>query len=153
MVCDAFVLQVQEYKDSLKTKAELLILKGFPDTIVQLNEILETPQFLNREFCDVHQELNIPVPDPIVLNNHTNLPPAKKTKYDDSISNDEGTKVMALPSGSVLSNKSLIELVAIVKPHIRRLVEDSNLVSYLMIDTYFYTIHRLALIIICCFIL
>lgn len=118
---------MQEYKESLKTKAEELILKGFPETIVKLNEILETAQFRNREFNDVHQDLNIPIPDPIVMNSHTDLPPAKKTKFDNSISQD-GTKVMILPSGAVPSNKHLTELVEIVKPHIRKLVEDSNLV-------------------------
>jgi len=93
---------------------------------------LETPAFKNREFSDVYHELNIPVPDPIVLNSsHSNdgLPPAKKTKYDNSISSQDGTKVMALPTGAVPSNKHLLELVAIVKPHIRKLMEDSNLLK------------------------
>jgi proteasome activator subunit 3 (PA28 gamma) len=92
-----------------------------------LNALLETPQFKNRRFVDVHQDLNIPVPDPILLNSHTDLPPAKKAKYDNSISQD-GTKVMILPSGSVPTNKHLVELVESVKPHIRKLVEDSNTV-------------------------
>ncbi|XP_063921856.1 proteasome activator complex subunit 3 isoform X1 [Zophobas morio] len=117
--------KVLEYKDSLKKEAEELLLKGFPATIVKLNALLETPQFKNRRFADVHQDLNIPIPDPIVLNSHTDLPPAKKAKYDNSISQD-GTKVMILPSGSVPTNKHLVELVEAVKPHIRKLVEDSN---------------------------
>ncbi|EFA05370.2 hypothetical protein TcasGA2_TC015536 [Tribolium castaneum] len=52
--------EVLEYKDSLKKEAEELLLKGFPATIVKLNALLETPQFKNRKFTDVHQELNIP---------------------------------------------------------------------------------------------
>ncbi|CAH1977112.1 unnamed protein product [Acanthoscelides obtectus] len=121
-------LKVQEYKEELKKQAEQLVLKGFPETIVKLNQILETSQFKNRRFTDVHQDLNIPVPDPIVLNSHTDLPPAKKTKLDERIS-DVGTKVMILPSGSVPTNKHLVDLVEQVKPHIRRLVEDSNLMK------------------------
>lgn len=78
-------------------------------------------------FTDVHQDLNIPIPDPIVLNSHSDLPPAKKTKYDNSISKD-GSKVFVLPTGSVSTNKHLVELVESVKPHIRKLVEDSNTV-------------------------
>ncbi|KAK9692870.1 Proteasome activator pa28 alpha subunit [Popillia japonica] len=120
--------KVQEYKDSLKSKAEELVFKGFPETIVQLNDILETPSFKNRAFVDVHQDLNIPVPDPILLNSHDELPPAKKTKFDNSIS-QEGTKVMALPNGTSPSNKHIQDLVGIVKPHIRKLVEDSNLLK------------------------
>lgn len=120
---------MQEYKDSLKSKAEELVLKGFPDTIVKLNEIMETPQFHNRELADVHQDLNIPVPDPVVINNsNLELPPAKRPRYENTT---DGTKVMALPHGSVPINKNLTDLISIVKPHIRKLVEDLNLVSYL----------------------
>ncbi|CAH2010579.1 unnamed protein product [Acanthoscelides obtectus] len=36
---------------------------------------------------------------------------------------------MILPSGSVPTNKHLVDLVEQVKPHIRRLVEDSNLMK------------------------
>lgn len=108
-------------------KAEELVLKGFPDTIVRLNEILETSQFKNRELFDVHQDLNIPVPDPIVLNSSDELPPTKKTKYDNNV--PDGTKVMALPSGAVYTNKHLVELIELVKPNIRKLVEDSNLLK------------------------
>lgn len=49
------MLQVQEYKDSLKQKAEHLIIKGFPEKIVKLNELLETRNFQNRDLSDVHQ--------------------------------------------------------------------------------------------------
>lgn len=119
-------LQVQEYKDSLKTKAEKLILDGFPQKIIELNALLETPQFYERKFTEVHQELNVPVPDPVVLNNHDDLPPAKKRKSELSISMAEGSKVMAVTSGSIPCNKSLCELIHLVKPHIRQLVEHSN---------------------------
>jgi len=127
-MADTTSKKVQEYKESLKAKAEELILKGFPETIVKLNDILETPQFRNREFADIHHDLNIPVPDPIVINSHSDLPPAKKLKFDNSVSQD-GTKVMILPTGAVSTNKHLMELVEIVKPHIRKLVEDSNLLK------------------------
>lgn len=102
-------------------------MKGFPETIVELNEILETPQFRDRDFIDVRQELNIPVPDPILLNSHDDTPSAKRLKLDNSIAKD-GTKVMVLPTGAVPCNKHLLDVVQIVKPHIRKLLEDSNLV-------------------------
>ncbi|KAK9873163.1 hypothetical protein WA026_021396 [Henosepilachna vigintioctopunctata] len=124
----ANVTKVQEYKDGLIKQAEELVLNGFPETIVRLNNLLETPCFKNRKFEDIHQSLNIPVPDPIVFNSHSDLPAAKKTKYDNSISQD-GTKVCILPSGSVTSNKHLVELIESVKPHIRKLVEDANLMK------------------------
>lgn len=116
--------KVQQYKEDVKKQAETLVLKGFPETIVKLNNILETPQFKNRNFVDVHQDLNIPVPDPIIYNSHTDLPVAKKPKLD-----QDGTKVMILPTGSVPTNKNLVDLIDNVKPHIRKLVEDSNLIK------------------------
>lgn len=108
------------------------MFKGFPEIIVTLNKLLESREFKDRAFADVHQDLNIPVPDPIVLNSDKDLPPAKKTKYDNSISNEGpksiGSKVLALPLGTVPTNKHIVEMVELVKPHIRKLVEDSNLV-------------------------
>lgn len=49
------LFQVQNYKDSLKQKAEHLIVKGFPEKIVKLNELLETKDFRDRDFAEVHQ--------------------------------------------------------------------------------------------------
>ncbi|XP_050310296.1 proteasome activator complex subunit 3 isoform X2 [Anthonomus grandis grandis] len=125
--------QVQDYKDTVKVQAEELVLKGFPETIVKLNTLLDTPQFKNRLFTEVHQDLSIPYPDPIVLNKNSDLPPAKKTKYDHSLSSNdsskESSKMMVLPSGSVPTNKNLVELVETVKPQIRKLMEDSNLMK------------------------
>ena len=40
-----------------------------------------------------------------------------------------GTKVFALTSGPVPCNTKITNLIDIVKPHIRQLVEDANLVS------------------------
>lgn len=121
---------MQEYKDSLKLKAEQLILKGFPEKICKLNEVLETPMFLNRDLSSVHQDLNIPVPDPILVNSNSDLHEAKKRKFDNNATPIDGTKVMILPNGSVPCNKKLCELILLVKPHIRQLVEDSNLVIH-----------------------
>lgn len=40
-----------------------------------------------------------------------------------------GTKVFALPSGTVVCNEPICELIKVVKPVIRGLVEDSNLLK------------------------
>ncbi|XP_049808870.1 proteasome activator complex subunit 3 isoform X2 [Schistocerca nitens] len=119
--------------DVATKKAEELILKGFPQKIVELNELLETPPFA-RELNTVHQSLNIPVPDPIVLNStahhEADPPPPKKWKNDAGKEEKVGgTKVMVLPTGLVPCNKYLCELVHVVKPHIRQLVEDANLLK------------------------
>ena len=59
--------KVLEYKNELIKKAEHLIVHGFPDKIVKLNTLLETPQFAERNFKEVYQDLNIPVPDPVLI--------------------------------------------------------------------------------------
>ena len=55
---------------SLMFQAEDLILKGFPKKIVELNELLETSQFGRQDLSEVHQPLNIPVPDPVLINRY-----------------------------------------------------------------------------------
>lgn len=52
-------VKVQEYKDGLIKKAEILITVGFPEKIVRLNELLETQMFANRNLNDVHQVCNL----------------------------------------------------------------------------------------------
>lgn len=125
--------KVQEYKDTLIKKAEELIIKGFPQKIVKLNDLLATPEFAERNFTDVYQDLNIPVPDPIDLNNtegdkaDSEEPAAKRARVD--LSSVSGTKVMALPNGRVHCNTPICDLIKVVKPVIRALVEDSNLLK------------------------
>lgn len=135
MPADTTTKQVQDYKDSLIKKAEQLIIQGFPEKIVELNELLATPMFSDRNFNEVHQDLNIPTPDPILVNNHADSaddggdadqPAAKRPRTDHFV---PGTKVMCLPTGSVPCNEPLCEMIKIVKPIIRKLVEDSNLLK------------------------
>lgn len=133
---------MEEYKNDLITKAESLILTGFPEKIVQLNELLATPMFQNRDFDDVYQNLDIPVPDPILLgapcNNNSHEedepPPTKRMKRGAAAVTEKpaagdqqspaGTKVMALPNGMIKTNQPICEIIKVVKPVIRKLVED-----------------------------
>lgn len=113
-------------------KAEELIVYGFPAKIVELNDLLSTKQFSERSFDDVHQDLNINIPEPIqVLNNvdktDDEQPPAKRSRVESS--DVIGTKVMILPSGIVKTNAPISDIIKVVKPIIRGLVEDSNLLK------------------------
>lgn len=133
------IKKVKEYKDGLIKKAENLITIGFPEKIVRLNELLETEMFANRNLHDVHQELNIPVPDAVVSNhiNDIDAVPSKRARLDESatkmvtehLTGPSGTKVLALPTGTVTCNIPICELIKVVKPFIRDLVEDSNLLK------------------------
>lgn len=125
------IKKVQEYKDELIKKAEVLITSGFPEKIVELNEILETKMFADRNFHDVYQQVNIPIPDAIVLNHVDGTedgPPNKRARLSETALST-GTKVLALPSGTVHCNAPICELIKVVKPVIRKLVEDSNLLK------------------------
>lgn len=138
-----------EYKIELIKKAEDLILDEFPAKILELNDLLAQPIFADRKFEKIYQSLNIPVPEPVAVdedlnNHHEDPPPTKRAKRTAAvISNDgdavaptPGTKVMALSQGMVLCNQPLLDLIKTVKPVIRALVEDSNLlkmwISYLI---------------------
>jgi proteasome activator subunit 3 (PA28 gamma) len=119
---------VQEYKETLIKKAEELIVFGFPAKIVELNDMLATNKFAERNFAEVYQELNISVPEPIIPSESENDgPPAKRSRVETS--DPIGTKVMILPSGSVKCNAPICEIIKLVKPVIRGLVEDSNLLK------------------------
>lgn len=132
---------MEAYKNDLITKAESLILTGFPEKIVQLNDLLNTPMFHNRDFDEVYQNLDIPVPDPILLpaNNNSHEddepPPSKRMKRGaaavaekappaDEQQSPAGTKVMALPHGMIKTNTPICDIIKVVKPVIRKLVED-----------------------------
>lgn len=122
-------MKVQEYKNTLIKKAEDLIFNGFPKKIVELNDLLETKLFAERDFNDVHQDLNIAVPEPIVKDEANGDPPPSKRARVETAESATGTKVMILPSGSVKCNVHLCEIIKIVKPIIRGLVEDTNLLK------------------------
>lgn len=90
----------------------------------------------------IFQDLNIPVPDPVLLNHEdgdgdceNEKPPAKRQRLE-TASSTMGTKVMILPAGSVKCNIPICDIIKLVKPIIRSLVEDSNLlkmwISYLI---------------------
>ncbi|XP_050082515.1 proteasome activator complex subunit 3 [Anopheles aquasalis] len=126
--------KVQIYKDNLISRAENLIIKEFPERIVRLNALLETSQFAHRNFSDVYQELNIPVPPPIVVETgsgdaSTNAAKRQRLNSSYGLDGEGGTNVLALPTGRVDCNKAISELILIVKPVIRALVEDSNLLK------------------------
>lgn len=95
-----------------------------------MNELLETSGFCNRDLKEVHQDLNVPIPDAIVINHSEDGPVSKKMKLENSIeSAPSGTKVMVLSNGPIPCNKPLCDLILVVKPYIRQLLEDSNLVN------------------------
>jgi len=152
---------VETFITNLKEKAENQVKVKFPSKIVELTNLLESADFNVKDPAQLHQPVNIPVPDAEAIkrgssnnNGVSNEDPAesaspptrgKKRKLegartisapaapatDGELDNGQihGTKVLALVSGPVFCNKKITRLIDIVKPHIRELVEDSNLLK------------------------
>jgi proteasome activator subunit 3 (PA28 gamma) len=72
-------------------------------------------------------DLNIPVPPSEEVKNggETDSKKRKLEKEDDL----EGSKVYVLPGGVVKTNPNITELLRVVKPHLRQLVQDTNLLK------------------------
>ncbi|XP_064111354.1 proteasome activator complex subunit 3-like isoform X1 [Macrobrachium nipponense] len=121
---------VESYKLSVKDKAEQLVKKKFPERIIQFNKILEEPPFLCEDLTTVHSDLKIPVPEPLIVNNFDGDPPGKKRKMSEGTEDAvTGAKVFVLPSGSVSINPHITSMVDTIKPLIRQLVEEANLLK------------------------
>lgn len=129
--CTSFILELSQ---SVVNWFAILLLQGYGFILYsKLINTLYIPLFL-MTMCSIlflFQDLNIPVPPPASAANEPN---AKRPRVDSSeVSSNstlhEGTRVYALPNGTVPCNKPLSDLIHLVKPHIRELVEDSNLVS------------------------
>lgn len=130
------VQKVEDYKTSVIKKGEEIVRVKFPEHILLFNKLLEESPFLCDDLSKVHTDLHIPVPKP-----YTALP---TINHDESESNASkkrcispeegsegmvGTKVFLLPLGSVPINVTITEMIDTIKPFIRNLVEESNLLK------------------------
>lgn len=120
-------LGLESYKAKCKKEAQDLVNNVFPQKVVHLNELLDSEQFSLARLTDISSKINIPVPEPVLLN-HEAEPPRKRRKSE---SNNEvqGTPVYSLPGGLVPSNGHIKELCAIIKPLIRELIDQANLIK------------------------
>ncbi|XP_025425143.1 proteasome activator complex subunit 3 isoform X2 [Sipha flava] len=102
-------------------KAENRIVQKFPERIIHLNELLTKPEFRIAEM-DIKCNLNVPSMMKIEnnVNNCEGKNPGKRPRLD-SNSHDAIPEQMLIPS-----NKNLTEVIKILKPNIKQLVEDTN---------------------------
>ncbi|XP_017487859.1 PREDICTED: proteasome activator complex subunit 3-like [Rhagoletis zephyria] len=140
-----YLEEINSWKEDIKKQAEELVLKTFPRKTLELHQLFTSPKFNIKHLSAIKTDINIPVPDypyvkdvSSISNNHDGESPSKsqskKRKYlaiskDDDLKNDAGSRVLVLPYGSVPCNKNIVALIDIVKPLIRQLVEDSNLLK------------------------
>lgn len=51
-------------------QGEALILNGFPKKIVQLNELIKLPDWNEENLSNLHEDINIPIPEPVIVNKY-----------------------------------------------------------------------------------
>ncbi|XP_036428709.1 proteasome activator complex subunit 3 [Colossoma macropomum] len=126
--------KVDVFRERITGEAEDLVANFFPKKLLELDQFLKDPLINIRELKEIHSEINLAVPDPILLTDiHDGLegPNAKKRKLEDGPEDDKvgGTKVYVMPGGMMKSNGKLVDLIERVKPEIRTLIEKCNTVK------------------------
>lgn len=135
--------KLEEYKAKCKTDGESLVKYEFPKRVLELNDMLKSDRFDLEKLAEIVPEINIPVPDAIVLNNGSSEALSKKRKLE-AITNDSdkpagtkrqavgeddlpsGTKVMSLPGGTVPTCSYVTFLVDLIKPKIRDVIDHAG---------------------------
>ncbi|CAL1599982.1 unnamed protein product [Knipowitschia caucasica] len=125
--------KVDCFRERITSEAEDLVANFFPKKLLELDHFLKDPIINIAELKEIHAEINITVPDPILLPNlHDGLDAqnAKKRKLEDGADDMKtGTKVFVMPGGMMKSNSILVDLIEKVKPEIRTLIEKCNTVK------------------------
>lgn len=125
--------KVDAFRERITGEAENLVANFFPKKLLELDHFLKDPILNICELKEIHSEINLTVPDPILLSDiHDGLEAqnAKKRKLDDGPGDMvSGTKVFVMPGGMMKSNGKLVDLIEKVKPEIRTLIEKCNTVK------------------------
>lgn len=132
--------RLTDYKESLKSKAEKLVKKEFPQRIMELEDLIGTASFKLSPSIKVERPVNIPIPKVAQSENGESGdgdkdPIGKKRKMteDASLADDfshvSGSKVVLLPNGVSPCNSIVAQMISQIKPKIVELVESANLLK------------------------
>ncbi|XP_068775123.1 proteasome activator complex subunit 3 isoform X1 [Struthio camelus] len=124
--------EVDSFRERITSEAEDLVANFFPKKLLELDGFLKEPILNIHDLTQIHSDMNLPVPDPILLtNSHDGLdgPNMKKRKLEDREETFQGTKVFVMPNGMLKSNQQLVDIIEKVKPEIRLLIEKCNTVK------------------------
>lgn len=108
-----FILKVQDYRDWVLRKADVLILQGFPKKIAQMNALLASKDFAENHFESVKQHLPPMVPPKQPERNQQGGHPSQQMQ----------------PSQSFSCNPVISNTINYLKPLVRNLVMDANLLK------------------------
>uniref|UniRef100_A0A8C7UDV8 Proteasome activator complex subunit 3 n=1 Tax=Oncorhynchus mykiss TaxID=8022 RepID=A0A8C7UDV8_ONCMY len=126
--------QVDAFRERITGEAENLVADFFPKKLLELDSFLKEPILNVADLKDIHSEINVKVPDPIILNNShdgVDVQNSRKRKMEDGLDDNcqDGPKVFVMPGGMIKSNGQLVDLIERVKPEIRTLIEKCNTVK------------------------
>lgn len=121
-------VKLEEYKTQCKKDSEKLVKEVFPRNVLELHALLQEEMFSPDRLDKINPTINIPVPDPILLTSGQNGGEIGKKRKLDAVQHElpTGTKVTILPDGPVPSNPKIMEMVEVVKPRIRDVIEHAN---------------------------
>jgi len=103
------------------------VVETFPNKVLEIDALINSSKFQLHRLPEFHADINVPIPE--TKNASENCSTANKKRKVDEIDNSDGldgTKVVAFVNGVVPSNKLLVELIDIVKPVVREMVENIN---------------------------
>ncbi|XP_024259391.1 proteasome activator complex subunit 3 [Oncorhynchus tshawytscha] len=127
--------KVDAFRERITGEAENLVADFFPKKLLELDSFLKEPILNVADLKDIHSEINVKVPDPIILNNShdgVDVQNSRKRKMEDGLDDEncqDGPKVFVMPGGMIKSNGQLVDLIERVKPEIRTLIEKCNTVK------------------------
>ncbi|PNJ07026.1 PSME3 isoform 6 [Pongo abelii] len=93
-------LKVDSFRERITSEAEDLVANFFPKKLLELDSFLKEPILNIHDLTQIHSDMNLPVPDPILLtNSHDGLdgPTYKKRRLDDCEEAFQGQNVGTAP--------------------------------------------------------
>ncbi|KAJ3600664.1 hypothetical protein NHX12_031642 [Muraenolepis orangiensis] len=130
--------KVDSFREQITSEAENLVASFFPLKLLELNSFLKEPILNVEDLKEIHSEITVRVPDPILFTNShhaLDLQNAKKRKLEDAAGEENcrdakaETKLVGAPELMMKSNPRLVDLIERVKPEIRTLIEKCNTVK------------------------
>ncbi|KAG7263181.1 hypothetical protein CRUP_035759 [Coryphaenoides rupestris] len=117
--------KVDAFRERITSEAEDLVANFFPKKLLELDHFLKDPIINICELKEIHSEINLTVPDPILISDlHDGLEAqnAKKRKLEEATGEDKlpGTKVFVMPGGMMIVATLIVLPLMLIRARIKR---------------------------------
>ncbi|XP_036985346.2 proteasome activator complex subunit 1 isoform X1 [Artibeus jamaicensis] len=119
--------QVDVFREDLCTKTENLLGSYFPKKISELDTFLKEPALNEANLSNLKAPLDIPVPDPVKEKEKEERKKQQEKEDKDAKKKDDEDK--GPPCGPVNCNEKIVILLQRLKPEIKDVIEQLNLVT------------------------